>query len=198
MPSPLSTQAISMKLALVNEQATLTAPCPTARAWCLYTDAEIENLDGHWDAAESHYRQSHQVAQEAGTTFVQAVASLGLISVQAKSGQITAALHGYRRLINYWERTGSWTQQWTTLRNIASLFDQLGDHEIARFLRASANEAPEAAALTDTERTVPDEDGADTHRSPHVPADTTCKTREQVLDVVRDAIDRKLAASSEA
>ena len=50
----------------------------------------------------------------------------------------TEALAGYRDLIDHWKRIGAWTQQWTTLRNAADLFDRLGDHELASLLRDAA------------------------------------------------------------
>ena len=56
----------------------------------------------------------------------------------------TPRLRGHADLIDYWERTGAWTQQWTTLRNLADLLDQLEDHDCASLLRRAADEAPEA------------------------------------------------------
>src|SRR4029453_12814883 len=96
-------------------------------------------------------------------------------------------------LIDHWQRIGAWTQQWTTLRNAADLFDQLGDHELASFLRPAADRAPEASlAGTTTGRpqvTAPDSaprmaQGIDAHR------------REEVLDITRKAIDRWLGATA--
>jgi hypothetical protein len=55
---------------------------------------------------------------------------------------------GYGALIDRWERTGGWTQQWTTLRNLADLLDRLGDHTTGARLRDAADAAPEAAAVT--------------------------------------------------
>jgi hypothetical protein len=46
-------------------------------------------------------------------------------------------LPGYRALIDYWQRTAGWTQQWTTLRNLADRFEQLGD-DSSRVLSAVA------------------------------------------------------------
>ena len=66
---------------------------------------------------------------------------------KAAGGQTETALRGYWELIDYWERTGGWTQQWTTLRNVADLLDRLDDHDTASLLRAAADEAPEAASV---------------------------------------------------
>jgi hypothetical protein len=80
-------------------------------------------------------------------TSLHAVAAVRLVSVQAASGEVDAALRGYEELVDYRERTGAWTQQWTTVRNLADLLDLLDDHDAASFLRVSADEAPEASSI---------------------------------------------------
>ena len=59
------------------------------------------------------------------------------------------ALDTYDEVVRYWQRTGSWTQQWTTLRNVAVLLDERGDSESAAVILASAAGAAEAAAVLD-------------------------------------------------
>lgn len=54
---------------------------------------------------------------------------------------------GYRDLIDYWERTGSWVQQWTTLRNLAQLLRALGDEETAALLDAARRPRSDAPAV---------------------------------------------------
>jgi hypothetical protein len=76
-------------------------------------------------------------------TLLHALAAVGLVSVQAASGAVDAALRGYEELVDYWERTGAWTQRWTTPRNLADLLDLLDDHDATSFLRVSADEAPD-------------------------------------------------------
>ena len=86
-------------------------------------------------------------AGRADTAIIQGVASVGLVAVQAASGQVREALAGYRDLdIDHWQRIGAWTQQWTTLRNAADLFDQLGDHELASFLATPPTAPPKPAS----------------------------------------------------
>jgi predicted ATPase/DNA-binding SARP family transcriptional activator len=169
------------------------ARCPTALAFHHYAAGEIDNLDGAWKSAQGHYRDALRLTELSGATFVHAVAAVGLVSVQAAGGEFEAALRGYAELIDYWERTGAWTQQWTTLRNVADLLDRLGDHDAGSLLRAAADDAPEAASTTLAAcrqvTTVPDGE-VDPPQAPR-PA-STARTREQVLDIARQSITRHL------
>jgi tetratricopeptide (TPR) repeat protein len=173
-----------------NERARATASSPSIRAYNHYVTAEIDNLAGDWPSALAHYRESIAVSGTVGTAHTHGIASVGLVAVQAASGQVREALAGYRRLIDHWQRIGAWTQQWTTLRNAADLFDQLGDHDLALFLRDAADRAPEASfAGATTGR--PQADDADS-RPPT--ARGGAHTRDEVLDIAREAIAQWLAA----
>ena len=68
-----------------------------------------------------------------------------LLRLRADRGRVAEALDGYRDLVDYWERTGGWNQQWTTLRNLARLLGRLGDARTATLLDAAADRAPDAA-----------------------------------------------------
>ena len=146
--------------------------------------------------AEPGYNPGHEAAGTIervplGSTFVEGVASVGRLSQMVKTGPTSHALRGYLELIDYWERTGSWVQQWTTLRNVADLLQHHGEAEAAAFLRAAAASAPDAPPLPDTQH----------HESPdaeaslsQLVAQATQASRSQVLAVARDALDRRLAA----
>ena len=122
------------------------------------------------------------------------IAAVGLVSVQAASGDIDAALRGHADLIDYWERTGAWTQQWTTLRNLADLLDQLEDHDCASLLRRAADEAPEAASTAVVSALdVLERDEVDAP----APAPSPSLARSRALDAARQAIARHLAIVSE-
>jgi predicted ATPase/class 3 adenylate cyclase len=176
-----------------NERARSTAISPSIWAFNHYVTAEIDNVAGDWTSALHHYQECIALSGTADTAFIQGIASVGLVAVQAASGQLPEALAGYRDLIDHWQRTGAWTQQWTTLRNAADLFDQLGDHEMASFLRHTADRAPEASlAGTTTGRpqlTDPDS-------TPRTAQGIDAYTREEVLDITRRAIDRWLTATT--
>jgi predicted ATPase len=175
-----------------NERARAAASSPSMRAYNHYVAAEIDNLAGDWPSALAHYRESIALAGAVGTAHTHGIASVGLVAVQAASGQVREALVGYRDLIDHLQRIGFWTQQWTTLRNAADLFDQLGDHDLASFLRDAADRAPEASvAGTTTGRPQADDAG-----STPLMARGDAHTREEVLDIARDAIERWLATIS--
>ena len=70
---------------------------PTALAMHHYAAGEIDNLAGAWTPAAWHYREASRVSEACGATFVQALAAVGLVSVQAASGDIDAALRRLRR-----------------------------------------------------------------------------------------------------
>jgi predicted ATPase/class 3 adenylate cyclase len=176
-----------------NERARSTTTSPSMRAYNHYIRAEIDNVARHWSSALHHYRECIVLSGTADTAIIQGVASVGLVAVQAASGQVREALAGYRDLIDHWQRIGAWTQQWTTLRNAADLFDQLGDHELASFLRDTADRAPEAslAGTTTGRPQVTDPDP-----TPRMAQGLDARTREEVLDITRKAIDRWLTATA--
>ena len=82
-------------------------------------------------------------------------------------------------MIELFARTGYWTHQWTTLRNLANLLRRLGDVETAEVIEAAADVAPDAPARTGS---TP----ADAVPAVRVPG------RAAVLDTARRAIDRHL------
>ncbi len=122
---------------------------------------------------------------------------MGLLTVRADAGRIDDELRGYRDVIDYWERTGSWIPQWTTLRNLARLLHTLGDHEPALFLEVAADHAPEASAVSDVvwnqaaPTMMPDLDDETASR---IRSDASGCARSRVLDVARQSIDRHLTA----
>jgi tetratricopeptide (TPR) repeat protein len=164
------------------------AASPSLRAWNAYTAGEIQSAAGDVDAAERDYERALDLAGAAGATFVVGVATVGLLTVRAAAGRIHDALRGYRQVVDYFARTGNWTHQWATLRNLADLLRRLGDDEPAALLDAAADAAPDAPA-----RGAPDAPargapaGAGTRPAPPVPH------RAAVLDVARAAVDRHLS-----
>lgn len=167
-----------------------SATCPSTLAFYHYVEGEIDNLDRAWNASGLHYRESMRMSELSGATFFHALAKVGLVSVHANSGNTQAALRGYGELIDYWERTGGWTQQWTTLRNLADLLDQLGDRDCAAMLRRAANEAPEAASTGAVPTLGAAMPGDETNQTR--PARAVASAREQALDAARHAITRHL------
>ena len=137
--------------------------------------------------AQDHYRHALHLSRISGATFIHNVAAVGLVSVQAAAGEVPTALNGYRELIDHWERTGGWIQQWTTLRNLADLLDLLEDRSAAAFLRgaADANDSANTNGPYSTDDATNGQiDAGGVASAP--------RTRTQALDVARQSISRHL------
>ena len=130
----------------LNEESLAEAGSPSMRSWGAYVDGEIENLAGRSEAAEQHYLRAIDLARSSGATFLVGVATVGLLTVRAGTGRVVEALTGYREVIDYFDRTGNWTHQWATLRNLADLLRRLGDDRPAAVIDAAADAAPDAPA----------------------------------------------------
>jgi tetratricopeptide (TPR) repeat protein len=170
------------------------AVSPTLEALHRYVAGEIDALAGDANRAEQHYEQAIALARASGATFASGIASIGLLSVRAGSGRVAEALAGYRELLDYWERTGGWVQQWTTLRNLARLLHTLGDDETALLLDAAADHAPDASAVVYGGESITWDLPAE--RMSHIRTTAATAGRARVLDFARSAIARHHAAAS--
>ncbi|MBX6390295.1 MAG: winged helix-turn-helix domain-containing protein [Frankia sp.] len=164
------------------------AASPTLLSWDAYVAGEIDGRDGRAARAEAHYASAVELARRSGATFIEGVATVGLLSVRASAGRVDEALAGYGEVIDYFARTGNWTHLWTTLRNLATLLDRLGDPEPAALLTGAADHAPDAAAVTERPRAA----GPSAADGPGA-AGGAAPRRAEVLDVARRAIGRNLA-----
>jgi predicted ATPase/DNA-binding SARP family transcriptional activator len=163
----------------INDRGLAGAESPSMLSWGAYVTAEIDNVSGRSEDAERHYLRAIDLARTAGATFLVSVATVGLLTVRARAGRVHEALRGYREVIDYFARTGNWTHQWATLRDLAALLRHLGDDEPAALLDAAADQAPDAPADNRV-------------REPRGPAPSV-PGRTAVLDVARRAIDRNLS-----
>ncbi len=170
----------------LNDKGLAGAVSPTMLAWGAYVTGEIENVAGRSKPAEPHYVRAVDLARSSGATFLVGVATVGLLAVRARAGRVHDALRGFREVIDYFARTGNWTHQWVTLRNLADLLRRLGDHEPAALLDAAADEAPDAPAA----------DGSTESEAPPRPVPAApIPSRVAVLEVARRAIERNLTRS---
>ncbi|MGK2949778.1 MAG: ATP-binding protein [Acidimicrobiales bacterium] len=122
-----------------------------ALAYCHYTRAEVASVD-HPDEAREDYSTCIVLAQRVGATFVGSLASVGLVSLLARGGDAREALDGFRWLLRYFSRSGNWTQQWTTVRNLAALLARHGEPEVAALLLHCADQAAEGSAINEEQR----------------------------------------------
>ncbi len=178
----------------LNHRVAEIAVSPTLEAMHRYVAGEIDALAGDANRAEQHYEQAIALARASGATFASGIAAVGLLSVRAGSGRVAEALAGYRDLLDYWERTGGWFQQWTTLRNLARLLHTLGDDETALLLDTAADHAPDASAVVYGGESITWDLPAE--RMSHVRTTAATAGRAQVLDIARSAIARHHAAAS--
>jgi tetratricopeptide (TPR) repeat protein len=112
-----------------------------------YTAAELAAADDP-DAAIEHYGRAIELARRSGASFIEAIASVGLVGLWAAAGQVRRALEGYRRLLVDLRRSGHWTQLWTTLRNLAAPLAEAGEPTSAALVLRAADLAPEAALVS--------------------------------------------------
>jgi predicted ATPase/DNA-binding SARP family transcriptional activator len=143
----------------LNARGLAAARSPAMRSWGAYVAGEIDNFGGQPQEAEQHYVRAIELARSCGATFLVGVASLGLLTVRAASGQAHEALAGFRDVVEYFARNGDWTHQWVVLRNLATLLRRIGDPEPADRLDAAADRAgpDDRAAALDLARRVLDE-----------------------------------------
>ncbi|MDQ5855857.1 MAG: transcriptional regulator, partial [Actinomycetota bacterium] len=167
----------------LNDRMLAAAVSPTILAFGYYVVGEIHSAAGRGELAEHHYVRAIDLARTSGATFIVGVATVGLLAVRAKTGRVDDALRGYRDVIDYFARTGNWTHQWVTLRNLADLLHRLGDHDPAAQLHAAADQAPEAPAVNPPAKPV-------------APRQVTpAANRAHALKMARQAIEQRLAGS---
>lgn len=118
---------------------------PTEQAWLDYITGEIMSITD--EPGTRHLLEAAiERAAMVGASFITGVAGLTLCTSVAAAGDTAEAAARYRELIAHWLRSGTWTQQWTTLRHAALL---LADHDpvlTARVLLA-ADADPDAANI---------------------------------------------------
>ena len=168
----------------LNDQLAAAAESPTLRAFAAFVTGEIISLTGVRERAEQHYSQAIDLARASGATFLVGIASVGLVTIRVEIGRLPEALRGYRDLIEYWDRSGNWTQQWVTMRNLAQLLRRLGEDEAAVLLDTAAEHAPDAPPVGIHGNSHAVHDG---EPFPHA------IDRSHVLQTAKEAIQRSLS-----
>lgn len=129
------------------EAANDLSGCPSHRAFAAYVEAEVCAVDRVEDAVP-HYVRAIDEARACGVVFVEGVASVGLASAQARTGDVRGAAAGFATLLASWRQTGHATQLWTTARNAAALLAATGRTRTAALLVICADGQPGAAAVS--------------------------------------------------
>ena len=101
-------------------------------------------------------------ARAADNVFMTGNALVSNTSLRGRHGDPALALPLFEEVIEYWRRSGGWTQLWLTLRNLVELISRLGAYEeaavlygaCAAFNRASRPYGPEADRLQAVVRTL--------------------------------------------
>jgi tetratricopeptide (TPR) repeat protein len=123
---------------------------PASLAFAVYATGECL-ADTDPTRAIERTERAVELARACDAWFVEGVARLTVTSLRARHGDAAAALPAFDELLRHWERSGSWTQQWTTLRNLAELLVRLGADEAAVMVASAAEERPTANQLFGTE-----------------------------------------------
>jgi tetratricopeptide (TPR) repeat protein len=121
---------LSTALALIKEARTVAAPAhnPTAMACVLYSEGE-SLLEVDPVQALGSMEEALGFAEAADNVFMKGIALVSYTSLRGRHGDPRLALRLFDDVIRHWRRTGSWTQQWLTLRNLVELLARLGAHE---------------------------------------------------------------------
>jgi predicted ATPase/DNA-binding winged helix-turn-helix (wHTH) protein len=129
---------IARRYATQAHAAVQSTPTPSMTSWIEYCMAEIDNTVGIADLAVLD--QAIERARTVDATFIVGVAGVTRASAQAARGDIAAATQSYADLIRHWLRSGSWTQQWTTLRHVAELIEDADPLTALTILRAAQSD----------------------------------------------------------
>jgi predicted ATPase/DNA-binding SARP family transcriptional activator len=114
----------------VEEAAAVEGAGEGVRAFVRYARGECL-ADEEPERAIVLVEEAAELARSAEAWFVDGVARLTAASLRARHGDPYEALPVFADLVDHWRRSGSWPQQWTTLRNLAELLVRVGAEESA-------------------------------------------------------------------
>ena len=133
------------ELAAATNLAT-TAGNPTVQAFCDYVAGELR-IDTAPTEALPLFERARSISRLIGNRYLSAIAGVSAVSCAARIGDPARALDGYGELLNYFERTGSRAQQWTTIRTLIETLTRLGRDEPAAILHGALTASPSAPPL---------------------------------------------------
>ncbi len=131
----------------------MTTANPYVMGWADYTLGEaLAEVDP--DEAIIAIDAALARSQATRNRFLAGVALVSAASIRARHGDPHGALPLFGQVIDHWQRTGNWTQQWITIRNLIDLFARVGVDEPAAVL----------CGALEVSRTAPGLFGADAER----------------------------------
>jgi predicted ATPase/DNA-binding winged helix-turn-helix (wHTH) protein len=156
----------------------------SGEAWFAYAEGEIEHAAGRPDPAL--LERAIAAADSVDASFIRGVAMVTLASIHAARGDRRSAAARYEELVRHWLRSGSWTQQWTTLRNVAALIEDEYPETALAILEGAAADPLSSSALVGP---AAEEAEALTERlRARVPHGVTARSRVQVAEDARRAL----------
>lgn len=124
----------------------LTSGSPTLLAWAHHVAGEVR-LDTAPEEAAPLFERSLTEAAKVPNRFVLGLAGLSAISAEARTADPRTALGRYPDLIEHWNRTGTWNQQWVTIRTLIETLARAGRSEAAAVLHGAVCASPTATPL---------------------------------------------------
>ena len=123
---------------------------PAVRAFSWYVRGECL-AEPEPQTAVTVVEEAAVLASHCGAWFVEGVARLTAASVRGRHEDPANVVAAYADLLRHWRRSGNWTQQWTTLRNLVEVLVQLEADDVAVAIAAAAEVEPTAAPTFGTE-----------------------------------------------
>jgi predicted ATPase/DNA-binding SARP family transcriptional activator len=119
---------------------------PSMHAFCTYVAGELR-LDVEPAAALPLLERARGLARHLGNRYLVAIAGVSAVSCAARIGHPAHSLGDYAELLEYFDRTGSRAQQWTTVRTLVEILTRQGTDEPALTLYGALTASPSAPPL---------------------------------------------------
>jgi hypothetical protein len=96
---------------------------PSGRGWLSYTRGELSQWRDA-DAAFAHFADALAEARSVHNRYLEGTAIVSSCALRARVGDPGEALDAFAEAVGHWSRLANTTQQLTTLRNLAVLFER--------------------------------------------------------------------------
>ncbi|WP_165968738.1 AfsR/SARP family transcriptional regulator [Arthrobacter crusticola] len=120
--------------------------CPAGRSFAAFVDGEVALVDDP-DRAAAALEQAVVIARSVKAGYVEGVAMVSLLSGAMRRRDYQRAVDAFPAVIEHWQRSGMWVQQWTTLRLLAEFLADLDQPRPAVVLLSAADSAAEASVV---------------------------------------------------